>query len=633
MMKITHFLNTNKKGFVREHLPLLLPFFILSSFLFSFTIPPPSSLDKKENKIILEYADMLSFDKTLSPDIQKLVGNVCLKHNTWLMYCDSANFNEKKNQFEAFGNIKIYEGDSISIFSKHLFYDGNTEIAYLTKSVELHNKNAVLYTERLDYDRNKEIGYYTNYGIIVDSLNTLSSIYGEYTPNKNEAFFKNKVTIKHPKFNLTTDSLRYNTEQKIAFYQGKTLIKSDTGRIESSKGVYDTQKDIAILLNRSTIFNKKGSITGDSIFYDKPQKFSEVFGHFVLLDTVNHSILEGDYGYFDESKKYVFATQKAILTDYSKKDSLFIGADTLEIATKDIQEKEVRLSRGYHNVRLFRKDIQASTDSIHYFSLDSVITLYNNPLMWQDSTQISSDTIRFFLKGDSIDKAVFWNNAKVVKLLEKDKFEQLKGDTLIAFFTNQKIHQIDVLNKTEMIYYALQESIHHYYALSRIKADSLSVYIKADTLEKIIWKSAIEGKLYPIEQVTDNEKLLGGKQWDTLNRPLSPKDLHPKQDSLISKNYSNQDYSQFKGAIAAYNTYTDLEASLRKYKKLEIKNTLPPSSLSIFITRNKKDTLKKTNWIKILTSNSIWDSFSSTITEGLENSITHPSTGILKRNF
>ena len=47
-----------------------------------------------QSMVFLEHSETLSFDEARLPDVQILKGNVCFRHDSVLMYCDSAYFFE-----------------------------------------------------------------------------------------------------------------------------------------------------------------------------------------------------------------------------------------------------------------------------------------------------------------------------------------------------------------------------------------------------------------------------------------------------------------------------------------------------------------------------------------------------------
>jgi len=94
--------------------------------------PIKTPFDQKTAKLIyLENADRGSVDQDLRPDVQVLNGNVKFRHDDAVMSCDSAYLYQKSNSFDAFGNIKIVQGDTLFAYGDRLYYDGNTKLVRL----------------------------------------------------------------------------------------------------------------------------------------------------------------------------------------------------------------------------------------------------------------------------------------------------------------------------------------------------------------------------------------------------------------------------------------------------------------------------------------------------------------------
>ena len=181
--------------------------------------------ESKVSLVFLEHSETLSFDEQRLPDVQILKGDVRFRHDSALMYCDSAYFFEKQNSLHAFGHVHLLQGDSIEGFGDVLYYNGNTKMARFRKRVKLiHNAATTLTTDSLNYDRARNIAYYFSGGMIEDSLNTLTSRWGQYTPDNNQAIFRNNVKLVNPNFVLTADTLCYNTESYQADLVGPTKI-------------------------------------------------------------------------------------------------------------------------------------------------------------------------------------------------------------------------------------------------------------------------------------------------------------------------------------------------------------------------------------------------------------------------
>lgn len=114
---------------------------------------------KTDERVYLIHADQLRFNQFSSnPEAQILNGNVAFRHKGAKLYCDSAYFYQASNSFRAFGHVKMYQGDTLSLFSDYAYYDGNNQMAEARHNVILTHRKTKLYTDSLNYDRLYGIG-------------------------------------------------------------------------------------------------------------------------------------------------------------------------------------------------------------------------------------------------------------------------------------------------------------------------------------------------------------------------------------------------------------------------------------------------------------------------------------------
>ena len=159
--------------------------------------------ENKKTKVYLLHADQGQADKLARPDVQVLIGNVKLRHDSMYMFCDSALIYEKTNSVEAFSNVRMEQGDTLFIYGDYLYYDGMTQIAQIRENVKMINRNTTLLTDSLNYDRLYDLGYYFEGGTLMDEENVLTSDWGEYSPATKQSVFNHDVKLVNPKFVLT----------------------------------------------------------------------------------------------------------------------------------------------------------------------------------------------------------------------------------------------------------------------------------------------------------------------------------------------------------------------------------------------------------------------------------------------
>lgn len=476
-----------------------------------------------KTKVYLIHVDTLSYDKeVMKEDAQFLQGNVVFRHDSSYMYCDSAYFFETTNSLEAFSNVRMEQGDTLFVYGNYLFYDGDTQIAYLRENVRMENGQVTLFTDSLNYERIPDIGYYFDGGLIVDSLNELSSYYGQYSPATKLAVFNDSVRLENPNFTLYSDTLHYDTESKIATILGPSIIVSDSGTIHSSRGWFNTEANTSVLLDRSEVYTGDRVLIGDSISYNKESGFGEAFGNMLLRDTAQKVTLEGQYGYYNELTEYAFATDSARFLEYSQGDTLYLHADTLQMSTVDSTAREIK---AFHGVRFYRTDMQGVCDSMQFNTSDSVLYMYREPILWNQQYQLYGDTIVVYMNDSTIDYAHVIQFAFAAEHLDSTYYNQLKGNDLKAYFEGQSVRQIDVEGNAESIYYPL-DGQGAKIGLNDTKSGFLTIWLKDNKLDKLkIWPSP-QGNMVPIPDLKPEQKTLKDFFWFDYLRPKNKDDIY-----------------------------------------------------------------------------------------------------------
>ncbi len=476
--------------------------------------------------IVIENSDGLYFDQILRPDVQLLKGNVRFRHDKALLYCDSAYFYEAANTFDAFSNVKIVQGDTLTAYGDFLNYDGNTKFARLRDNVRMVNRNTTLTTDSLDYDRIANLAFYYTGGKIVDGTNTLTSTYGEYSPATRFAQFKYNVKLENPDLLMNSDTLFYNTKTKIANIVGKThaIYQKETD-IFSSRGWYNTSNDQMMLLDRSLVKHKEGkSLTGDTIFYDKKIKYGEAYNNVMMIDTLQKSTIYGHYASYSEDKKYGMATDSALFVDWSGRDTLYLSADTLENMKDSIYNKV----EAYKNVRFFRTDLQGMCDSLMYNSRDSILHFNGDPVIWAGKNQLMGNKITAYTKNQKINKVHIEQSAISIQKDSLNYFNQLSGKEIIAHIDSGQVRKVNVNGNAETIYFPKDDKTNEFVGVNKTISSFVTAYLKDKKIEKVVLTTASSGVMYPLSEMGENDLFLRNFYWYETERPMKYDDVFTK---------------------------------------------------------------------------------------------------------
>ena len=113
--------------------------------------------------------------------------------------------------------------------------------------------------------------------------------------------------------------------------------------------------------------------------------------------------------------------------------------------------------KAYYGVRFFRTDIQGVCDSMQFNTRDSILYMYNDPVLWNEQYQLYGDTILIYMADSVVDYAHVKQFAFAVQQVDTGYYNQLKGTDLKAFFAGRSVRQIDVSGNAESIFYPIED--------------------------------------------------------------------------------------------------------------------------------------------------------------------------------
>ena len=482
---------------------------------------------KTDERVYLIHADQLRFNQFSSnPEAQILNGNVAFRHKGAKLYCDSAYFYQASNSFRAFGHVKMYQGDTLSLFSDYAYYDGNNQMAEARHNVILTHRKTKLYTDSLNYDRLYGIGYFFEGGKMIDKQNVLVSDWGEYDTETRQAVFNYNVNLKNPKFVLTTDTLHYDTRTSLAHIVGPSEITSGQSIIHTSQGYYDTNKERARLYGRSTLTNNGKTLTADSLFHNDKTKISQGFNNVVYNDTVNKNQMTSNYFWYNDDTGFAFATDSAVMKDYSQGDTLFVHSDTMKVYTFNMNTDSVyRKAHCYYKVRAYRTDVQAVCDSLVYNTKDSCLTMYKDPIVWNDNRQLLGEVIEVFMKDSTIDYGHVINQALSIEMLhDSTHYNQIASREMFGYFDNGDLRETEAVGNVQCVYYFQDDKDSSLVNMAYLETDTMRMFMLNRQLQSI-WTCKQNSVMYSITQIPPSKDKLPMFAWFDYIRPVDKYDI------------------------------------------------------------------------------------------------------------
>lgn len=264
----------------------------------------------REERVELIHADRNMYDRDIDPDARRLAGKVHFRQGNMQLMSDSAVFYQSTNSFQAFGHVRLLQGDTLSLTGQHLFYDGQSQIGRMTgRDVTLKHRNRTLVTDSLVYYRMEGAGRYFDGGKLIDGENTLTSDFGEYYTGERKSYFSNNVNLRNPRFNLTTDDLEYDLHTHWAHLTGPSNIISRDNNIYTENAYYNTDTREVRMTTASKLIKPQGrELTGDSLHYSKQTGLVHIYGNVAYTDRPQQRTLVSDNAVYNENTGKLDAT-------------------------------------------------------------------------------------------------------------------------------------------------------------------------------------------------------------------------------------------------------------------------------------------------------------------------------------
>lgn len=492
------------------------------------------AVQNSKKQIEIRNADNLEYDESKNA-AKILSGNVICEHEGALLYCDTAYIYSETNRMKAYGHVLIIKGDSIRVTGDSLLYEGKTRIATLKNNVKCVEKDMTLTTNFLTFDVGNSVANYYNGGTIVNKENTLVSKNGHYYSATKEATFHYDVVLTNPDYKMNSDTLKYKIPTRTSYFLGPSIILSKTDYIYCENGWYDTNKEKAAFSKNALLVTSQQKLRGDSLVYDRLLKFGRAFRNVTLVDTSQRSIIYGDYVEYHELKSEALVTKKAIYARIMDNDTLFIAADTLY--HRDLDSVNNFLN-AYHHVKIYKTDLQAMCDSATMNTQDSLMKLFNTPVLWSTNSQATSKLIKIDIgknsvKGFHLDGKAFL--IQQVDSMNKNKFNQLSGRTIDGLISEDTIRRVIVTGNAEVLYYPKNKD--KLMGLNKTTCSEIYMWFKKGEIEKATMKPLTNGDIDPIKMVDIENAKIKGFNWQYAKRPRSRFDLHtiPKEDPKETK--------------------------------------------------------------------------------------------------
>lgn len=466
---------------------------------------------------------------------------VYFNHEGIEVWCNNAVFYQEANFFKAYGEVRMQQGDTVTMHSNYAEYNGSTQFAFASGKVKMTRPQTTLETDSLFFDRIKQQAYYRSGGTVKDTASILESDVGRYFMEEDKYSFVTNVVVTNPEYVINSQQLDFYSDTGHAYMYGPTTIESESSTVYCERGFYETRGDTGYFVKDSRIDYENRILEGDSLYFNRTTGFASGTNNIKVTDTLNNSVITGHYAEVFRERDSVFITKRAVAASLQEQDSVFIHSDTIMITGKP----ENRIIRGFYDVRMFKSDstgintMSGKSDSIYVNQRSGLTKLINitsgplssidvrrSPILWSGNNQMTGDTIHLLSNPNTeqLDSLKVFENAFLIQKDTIEGYNQVKGLELTGLFIDNELYQVDIIKNTETIFYSRNEA-QELIGINKTLSSSIKILFEEQEMKDIYYYKQVDGTLTPQEDFPENTRRLRGFNWRGEEQLLTKQDL------------------------------------------------------------------------------------------------------------
>jgi len=343
---------------------------------------------------------------------------------------------------------------------------------------------------------------------------------------RSDAFYRS------PSEMMDAPVITYNRGTDIYSTRGRAKVRSDNTIIEADE-IISESSDVTRLVGQVNIAEEDGSLTIQSQEAIKSAHSTKMYNArgqplltyelgtdplLLLGDTLisTEEVLTppttGDLPHVDSTTMLdtAFTTDRDTNLVYSSdQDSQII--DTL---TREPRQLFYALDR----VRMRNGSTYGSSGHFVFNQSDSIITMVERPIIWSDSTQLTGDTIKIYLKNNKVHKISLINNALIVSPDSAGMYNQIKGAHIDNYIEDKALQRSDVHGNAELLYMIKEGA--SYRGINLTKSQSMTFIFEEEQISEIRMNGQPESNMYEYSPDIDlTSYYLKGFVWRIEERP------------------------------------------------------------------------------------------------------------------
>lgn len=446
-----------------------------------YDVGPRVGIYRQGGRVVTGTSVLTSDEGTYYADLKDFYfkDDVKLKDPQYYLEADSLLYNTNSQIATFISETYIEDSVKRTILTSEGYYDLKNKNASFGKRPVIHDGSMIITAETVDTDDYTGLSVLTGNAVFRDTAEGLSVLANSIVSNRTTG---SMTATQHPLMIITQD-------------KDSTFITADTlysGRISELPVIEDsTVRDSSIASVMDT------SATGEN------------------TDSISTTLITST------AKKDTAVRKDTAIVRSQKSKPPVSKTSSVVTATNDSAD---RFFRAYNNVRIFSDSLQAVCDSLFYSGADSIFRLFRDPIVWSGASQVTGDTIYMYTRNKKPHELYVFENGLMVNKTGVDMYNQIKGNRLFGYFTEGEINNVRAKGNAESIYYA-KDNEDKLVGINKASSDIIDMRFKNKELNKVVFISAVTGRMLPFRQSTEEDRQLRSFKWHEDKRPKTKFEL------------------------------------------------------------------------------------------------------------
>lgn len=490
-------------------------------------------------------------------NVIKFLDSVCLRNNRYKIRTDSLMYLMDAEQATFLSRTYIWDSERDFLRADWGDYYAKDSTYVFTRAPYALTPEREMWADTMRYNTGRKQAYLFSNAQITDTINT-SIFFGDwvfYDDSLGHAVLTRTPSVRGWQAPAKDSVQRYDSmgrpvvrQADTTYMRGDSILLSTYAPGTSKEGVTrmmihrDTTLRVDTLgvdLSRAKLFKRIDTVGFVRIDPRNPDERIEEKKVVYTIDTARYRKAEELVlrPLARDSVAQNLMVRDSIATDSITIDSLPLQFDTVrtgkmvwvhdalsikETSVPDTINKE-RIIRSFRRVKIWNKGYQSVCDSLVSYTVDSMGTMYIDPILWNETNQITATEMSLYTANEALDWGDFTGDPFIAQQALKGDtthFNQASGKRLRTFFTDNELDNALMTGNVLNLYYKDEGGVLE--TLASITCAELNILFEQREPIRMIWSGSGQGVIYPIEDIPATQPLfLEGFTWQDSLRPKS----------------------------------------------------------------------------------------------------------------